>query len=239
MKERTTYIDESLLVCPSHCDEKVRVFQRKLYSRAKQEKGFRAYSLYDKICLDYVLIESWRRVKQSYAVGTGVDAQSFSDIEKQGLHLFLTTLQRELKEKTYRCQAVRRVFIPKDDKGNYRPLGIPTIRDRVVQMAVKMVIEPLWEADFTSTSYGFRPKKSAHDAIRQIKQNIYEGYQYVYDADLAKYFDTIPHQKLFILLKERLADAGILNLIGQWLTAPVAHENGMLEQTREGTPRAG
>lgn len=239
MKERTIYIDESLLVDPSQCDAKVRLFQRKLYIRAKQEKGFRAYSLYDKICLDYVLVESWRRVKQSHAKGTGVDRQNFSGIEEQGLHQFLTTLQKELREKTYRSQSVRRVLIPKDGKGNFRPLGIPTIKDRVVQMAVKLVMEPLWEADFVSTSYGFRPKKSAHDAIRQIKQNIYEGYKFVYDADLAKYFDTIPHDKLLILLKERVADSGILSLVMQWLRAPVEHESGIREKTRRGTPQGG
>lgn len=239
MKERTSYIDENLVMTPSQCDARVRLFQRKLYIRAKQEKGFKAYSLYDKICLDYVLVESWRRVKQSYAKGTGVDRQSFTDIEKQGLHRFLLSLQKELREKTYRSQPVRRVLIPKGDKGTMRPLGIPTIKDRVVQMAVKLVMEPLWEADFISTSYGFRPKKSAHDAIRQIKSNIYEGYKFIYDADLAKYFDTIPHDKLLTLLRERLADSGILSLIMQWLKAPVEHENGMREKSRQGTPQGG
>src|SRR5680860_1324093 len=144
MKDRTTYIDENLLVSPSSAmtDERVRVFQRKLYIRAKQEKGFKAYSLKDKLCLDYVLVEAWRRVRQNYSKGTGVDKVSFSDIEKYGLHKFLSELQTELRTGTYQCSAVRNVEIPKEKKGEYRILGIPTIKDRVVQMAVKMLIEP-------------------------------------------------------------------------------------------------
>ena len=186
MKDRTTYIDESLIVRPSSTmtDEKVRVFQRKLYVRAKQDKGFRAYSLKDKLCLDYVLVEAWRRVKQNYSKGTGVDKVHFSDIDKYGLHKFLSELQTELRTNTYQCSAVRNVEIPKEKKGEYRILGIPTIKDRVVQMAVKMVIEPLWEADFINTSYGFRPKRGAKDAIKQIKKNLYDGHQFIYDADL-------------------------------------------------------
>ena len=193
MKDRTTYIDTSLLVSPSSfsTDERVRVFQRKLYIRAKQEKDFKAYSLSDKLSLDYVLLESYRRVKQNYSKGTGVDQMSFADIEKYGVARFLEELQTDLRDNTYQCEAVRQVEIPKEKKGDFRMLGIPTIRDRVAQMAVKMMIEPLWEADFIDTSYGFRPKRGAQDAIKQIKRNIYDGYQFIYDADLSKYFDTI------------------------------------------------
>ena len=220
-------------------DEQVRVFQRKLYIRAKQDKGFKAYSLKDKLCLDYVLVEAWRRVRQNYSKGTGVDKVSFSDIEKYGLHKFLTELQTELRTNTYQCSAVRNVEIPKEKKGEYRILGIPTIKDRVVQMAVKMLIEPLWEADFIDTSYGFRPKRGAKDAIKQIKKNLYEGHQFIYDADLSKYFDTIPHDKLFIMLKERIKDKGILDIIGQWLTAPKQMRNGELIKSIAGTPQGG
>lgn len=239
MKDRTTYIDENLLVSPSQSDERVRIFQRKLYIRAKQDKGFKAYSLKDKCCLDYVLLEAYRRVKQNYSTGRGVDEMSFSDIEQKGIQPFLTELQMELRTNTYQCSAVRQVKIPKDKEGEYRKLGIPTIKDRVVQMVVKMLIEPLWEADFINTSYGFRPKRGAKDAIKQIKQNLYGGYQFIYDADLSKYFDTIPHDKLFKLLKERISDKGILDLIGQWLTAPKRLPNGKLLESEAGTPQGG
>ncbi|MCD6577689.1 MAG: group II intron reverse transcriptase/maturase [Anaerolineaceae bacterium] len=241
MKDRTTYIDENLLVSPSSAmtDEQVRVFQRKLYIRAKQDKEFKAYSLKDKMCLDYVLVESYRRVRQNYSKGTGVDKVSFSDIEKYGLHKFLTEIQTELRTNTYQCSAVRNVEIPKEKKGEFRMLGIPTIKDRVVQMAVKMLIEPLWEADFIDTSYGFRPKRGAKDAVKQIKKNLYDGHQFIYDADLSKYFDTIPHNKLFVMLKERIADKSILDIIGQWLTAPKQLRNGELIKTIAGTPQGG
>jgi len=241
MKDRTTYIDANLLVSPSSAmtDERVRVFQRKLYIRAKQDKGFKTYSLKDKLCLDYVLVEAWQRVRQNYSKGTGVDKMRFSDIEKYGLHKFLSELQTELRTNTYQCSPVRNAEIPKEKKGEYRILGIPTIKDRVVQMAVKMLIEPLWEADFIDTSYGFRPKRGAKDAIKQIKKNLYEGHQFIYDADLSKYFDTIPHDKLFILLKERINDKGILDLIGQWLTAPKQMRNGELIKSMAGTPQGG
>ena len=222
MENRTTYIDHSLLVSPSvYCtDERVREFQRKLHIRAKQDKGFKAYSLSDKVSLEYVIEESYRRVKQNYSEGTGVDEMSFANIEEYGESKFLNELQTELRTNTYRCKAVRQVEIPKGKKGGFRMLGIPTIKDRVAQMAVKMLIGPLWEADFIDTSYGFRPKRGAHDATKQIKQDIYDGYHFIYDADLSKYFDTIPHDKLFILLKERIADRGILDIIKQWPTAP-------------------
>ena len=241
MKDRTTYIDENLLVSPSSAmtDEQVRVFQRKLYIRAKQDKDFKAYSLKDKMCLDYVLVESYRRVKQNYSKGTGVDKMRFSDIANYGEHKFLSELQTELRTNAYQCSPVRNVEIPKEKKGEYRILGIPTIRDRVVQMAVKMLIEPLWESDFIDTSYGFRPKRGAKDAIKQIKKNLYEGHQFIYDADLSKYFDTIPHNKLFILLKERIKDKGILDIIGQWLTAPKQMRNGELIKSTAGTPQGG
>ena len=209
MKDRTTYIDENLLVSPSVTDERVRVFQRKLYIRAKQEQDFKAYSLYGKLCEDLTLIEAYNRVKSNYSKGVGVDGESFADIEDKGLKSFLEEIQQDLVNRTYKSSAVKQVLIPKEKKGSFRKLGIPTIRDRVVQMAVKMLIEPLWEADFCKTSYGFRPKRGAKEAIKQVKQNIYDGHHFVYDADLSKYFDTIPHNRLFTLLKQRLVDQGI------------------------------
>ena len=239
MKDRTTYIDASLLVSPSVADERVRVFQRKLYMRAKRDGGFKAYSLSDKICLDYFLIESYNRVKKDHPKGRGVDEVSFADIEDYGVHQYLSEIQTELRTGTYRCSPIRRVEIPKEKRGEYRILGIPTIKDRIVQMAVKMVIEPLWESDFIPSSYGFRPKRGARDAIKQIKQNIYAGHQFIYDADISKYFDTIPHDRLFKMLKERICDKGILALIHQWLTAPVRLGNGKLVKSERGTPQGG
>ncbi len=234
-----TGIDVNLLTSPSQSDAAVRVFQRKLFIRAKQDKGFKGYSLYGKLCEDLTLIEAYRRVRSNYSTGVGVDNQSFDDIEKQGISTFLRGIQQDLQRKTYKSKAVRQQLIPKEKEGEFRTLGIPTIRDRVVQMAVKMLIEPLWEADFENTSYGFRPKRGAKDAIKQVKQNIYDGHQFVYDADLSKYFDTIPHSKLFILLKKRLVDTSILSLIHQWLTAPVRLPNGKLIASRKGSPQGG
>lgn len=222
-------------------DEQVRVFQRKLYLLAKQERDYKAYSLYDKICQPHFLTESYRRVREGKRPedGGGVDGQTFLHIEQEGLEGFLEGIRRSLLTRSYRPQAVRRVMIPKAGTGKMRPLGIPTIRDRVVQMAVKMAIEPLWEADFIDTSYGFRPKKGAHQAITQIRDNIYQGYKFVFDADLSSYFDTIPHDRLFVLLRERLRDSSVLDLIAGWLRAPVRHEDGRLERTEQGTPQGG
>jgi RNA-directed DNA polymerase len=214
-------------------DERVRIFQRKLYLKAKQEKVFKAYSLYDKICQYYVLAEAYDRVrtgkgKQSAA---GVDGVTFEKLEKGGRNKFLLDLQGELQRKGYRSEAVRRVFIPKPNSKDLRPLGIPTIRDRVVQMAVKMVIEPLWEADFIETSYGFRPKRNAHQAIKAIRDNIHGGYKFVFDADLKKYFDTIPHDKMLKVLEERVQDGNILGLIKQWLRSPIRYPDGKMEKS--------
>lgn len=191
------------------------------------------------MCLDYVPFESYRRVRQNYSKGTGVDKVRFSDIEKYGLHKFLTEIQTELRTNTYQCSPVRNVEIPKEKKGEFRLLGIPTIKDRVVQMAVKMLIEPLWEAGFIDTSYGFRPRRGAKDAVKQIKKNLNDGHQFIYDADLSKYFDTIPHNKLFVMLKERISDKCILDTIGQWLIAPKQLRNGELIKTTAGTPQGG
>ena len=151
--------------------ERVQELQRKLYLKAKREKGYRFYILYDKVFLDYVLVESYKGVKENGGA-PGIDGQTFKDIEEKGLEKFLTELKEALRKRTYKPQPVRRVHIPKAN-GKTRPLGIPTIRDRVAQMACKMVIEPLFEADFEDSSHGFRPKRSASDAIRDIKTNLH------------------------------------------------------------------
>jgi len=241
MNHRMTCIDRGLPASPSgmSSDERIRVFQRKLYIRAKQERGFKAYSLYGKLCEGTTLLEAYNRVRQNYSKGVGVDNESFEDIEQKGVNTFLTDIQEALLSRTYKSKAVRQVLIPKEKKGSFRKLGIPTIADRVVQMGVKMLIEPLWEADFCTTSYGFRPKRGAKEAIKQVKQNIYDRHQFVYDADLSNYFDSIPHSKLFALLKERLVDKNILSLIQQWLTAPIKLPNGKLIASTEGSPQGG
>ena len=170
-------------------DERVRDFQRKLYQKAKQEKECRFHALYDKMYLPYVLEEAYRRVKRN-AGSPGVDNKTFTQIEEEGLEQFLRNLQEELKNKIYRVSPVKRVMIPKAN-GKMRPLGIPTIKDRVAQMACKMIIEPIFEADFQDVSFGFRPEKKAGDAIERIREHLKEGACEVYDADLYRKAATL------------------------------------------------
>ena len=171
----------------------------------------------------------------------GIDNQSFAEVEKYGRKKFLAELSEELRKRTYKPQAVKRVWIEKENGGE-RPLGIPTVKDRVVQQACKMVIEPIFEADFDDSSYGFRPKRSAKGAIREIRNNLKRGNQTVYDADLSKYFDTIPHDKLETVLKERIADPRVLHLIKLWLKVPIVEEDGKYtggKSNTRGTPQGG
>ena len=224
---------------------KIRTLQRKLYAKAKQEPGYRFYALYDKVYRADVLHHAYRLVRSNKGA-PGIDGVSFADIEaEEGVGQFLEELAEEVKSKSYRPMPVRRVMIPKPD-GSLRPLGIPTIRDRVVQMAVKLIIEPIFESDFCDCSYGFRPKRSAHDAVDDVADALLKGHCQVIDADLSKYFDTIPHARLLAVVAERIADGGILHLIKQWLKAPVVEQGKdgkdriiSGKSNRRGTPQGG
>ena len=220
--------------------ERVRLLQLKLYLKAKQEAGYKFYILYDKIFQKHILEEAYKRSKSKNG-NPGIDKQSFADVEKHGREKFLTGISEELRTRRYKPQAVKRVWIEKENGGE-RPLGIPTIKDRVVQQACKMVIEPIFEADFDNSSHGFRPKRSAKGAITEIRDNLKKGNQTVYDADLSKYFDTIPHDKLEVALKERIADPRVLHLIKLWLKVPIVEEDGKYTGGRsntKGTPQGG
>ncbi len=233
-------IDESLTSkrrSQMKSEERLRLLQRGLYRKAKQDKTFRFYVLYDKLSLNYILREAWKRVKENSGTA-GYDRISVKDVEKYGVDEYLAEIAEEIRNETYKASPVLRVYIPKGD-GKMRPLGIPTVKDRIVQMACKFVIEPIFEADFEECSYGFRPKRAAKDAIISIKTNITsERMVEVYDADLKGYFDNIPHDKLMKLVELRISDKRILKLIRMWLKAPV-FENGKLTKSKKGTPQGG
>jgi RNA-directed DNA polymerase len=224
---------------------KIRTLQRKLYCKAKAEPAFRFYVLYDKICREDILHHAYELARVN-AGAPGVDGVSFAQIEEQGLEAWLAGLREELVSKTYRPDPVRRVMIPKPDGGGERALGIPTIRDRVVQTAAKLVLEPIFEADFEDNAYGYRPARGAVDAVKEVHRLICRGYTDVVDADLSRYFDSIPHNELLKSVARRVADGSVLRLIKLWLKAPIEERDadgtrrmsGGKSSTR-GTPQGG
>ncbi len=215
---------------------KSRLLQRKLYCAAKADGNRRFGILFDKVYRWDILEAAWKMIRANRGA-SGVDRQSFDDIETYGVEKFLVELQEELQSGKYRPQPVRRVMIPKAN-GKSRPLGIPTIKDRVAQMAVKLVIEPLFEADFQDFSYGFRPQRSAHQAIKEVRKYINFGCEHVIEVDLKSFFDSIPQDKLLVLVARRVSDPRVLKIIKSWLTAGVATEAGITRSVI-GTPQGG
>lgn len=228
---------------------KLQALRAKLGHKAKEEKRYRFYSLYDHVYRTDTLWAAWEAVRRNSGA-PGVDGVSIEQITAtlEGEAAWVAAIQQSLREKIYRAQPVRRVYIPKAD-GKLRPLGIPTLVDRVVQAAVKLIIEPIFEADFEDCSHGFRPGRSAHDAMKSVARSIREGRNAIYDADLASYFDTIPHDKLIAGLRQRVTDGRVLALIKQWLDAPVIEpppegKNGgsgrpRMTRRKQGTPQGG
>jgi RNA-directed DNA polymerase len=221
--------------------ERLRDWRAKLSAKAKQEKRYRFYSLYGLVRDPETLREAWAQVRANRG-RPGVDGVSIEQIEKEGESAFLEKLAQEMKEKTYRAGAVRRVYIPKAN-GKLRPLGIPNVRDRVVQAAVLLILEPIFEVDFLDCSFGFRPGRSAHQALETIRQNLAAGRCSVYDADVEGYFDSIPHDQLLACVQMRVVDGSVLGLIRQWLHAPVEEEDEQGRKRRRrsgrGTPQGG
>ena len=225
--------------------KQIRDLQNKLYRKAKNEPGYRFYQLYDKVYREDILLHAYARAKANNGT-PGVDGESFEDIEKKGKIEWLNGLRKELHDRTYKPQPVRRKMLDKPG-GGQRPLGIPTIRDRVAQTAAKLILEPIWEADLEPNVHGYRPGRSAQDAIQKVDELLQAGYRDVVDADLSKYFDTIPHTELMQCVARRIVDGQMLHVIQMWLKVPVEErdeETGKVRITGgkdndRGTPQGG
>src|SRR6266852_567957 len=225
--------------------EKIRKLQRALYVKAKQEPTRRFHFLYDKVWREDILAHAFA-LSRANGGAPGVDGETFARIEVYGVERWLGELREEVRTERYKPQPVRRVMIPKASGVGQRPLGIPTIRDRVVETAATLVLEPIFEADFDEAAYGYRPKRGALDAVRAVHRAIDEGHTEVVDADLSKYFDTIPHSALLRCIARRISDGKMLHLIKTWLKAPVEETDerghrrmsGGKKATR-GTPQGG
>jgi group II intron reverse transcriptase/maturase len=221
---------------PNNPEEKVRRLQRALGECAKRSKTRRFHALFDRICRGDVLREAWKRVRSNQGAA-GVDGESIDAIEGAGVEQWLAALEADLRARRYRPTPVRRRYIPKSD-GKLRPLGIPTVRDRVVQQAAKLILEPIFEADFHDCSHGFRPGRKQLDALETIRREANRGFNFVVDADIRSFFDSIDQRKLIELLEERISDRRVVKLIRKWLEAGVM-EDGTIRETLAGTPQGG
>ncbi len=218
--------------------DRTTVLQSKLYQAAKGDPSRRFHALYDKLFLGYVLQSAWELVRRNDGAA-GIDQQTLADIEALGVPEFLAGIAQSLQDKTYRPQPVRRVEIPKrGDPTRTRPLGIPTVRDRVVQAACKLLLEPIFEADLEGCSFGFRPERGPLDALEAVYQHSRQGYRWVVDADIQQFFDTLDHQTLMTALRRRISDGELLRLIYRWLKAGYLWE-GQYHDTDQGSPQGG
>jgi group II intron reverse transcriptase/maturase len=217
-------------------EDRTTVLQSKLYQAAKREPERRFHALYDRLWLPYLLQSAWELVHRNRGAA-GIDQQTLAEIEAAGVPQFLAAIAQSLRDKTYRPQPVRRVEIPKGE-GKTRPLGIPTVRERVVQAACKLLLEPIFEADFEGCAFGFRPGKGALDALAAVSQHSRQGYRWVVDADLEQFFDTLDHQVLMAALRRRISDGELLRLIYRWLKAGYLLD-GVPHDTDQGSPQGG